>query len=67
MLIRPTWIPQTGIFSVTYDEDVGVVPFQGECELRTYGIYLRLPWMPFLRGVLKPVAIGIGQCQGVGG
>ncbi len=67
VLIRPVWVPQTGIFSVTYDEDVGVVPFQGRCELRTYGIYLRLPWMPFLRGALKPVAIGIGHCQGVGG
>jgi hypothetical protein len=65
VLIRPTWIPGTGIFSATYDEDVGLVPLQGKCELRTYGIYLRLPWMPLLRGVLKPVAIGIGQCEGI--
>jgi hypothetical protein len=67
VLIRPTWIPQTGIFSVTYDEDVGVVPLQGRCDLRTYGIYLRTPWMPLLRGALKPVAIGIGQCEGLAG
>jgi hypothetical protein len=65
VLIRPAWIPQTGIFSVTYDEDVGVIPLQGKCELRTYGIYLRTPWMPLLRGALKPVAIAIGQCEGL--
>jgi hypothetical protein len=65
VLIRPAWIPGTGIFSATYDEDVGLIPLQGKCELRTYGIYLRLPWMPFLRGALKPVAIGIGQCEGI--
>lgn len=67
VLIRPTWIPQTGIFSVTYDEDVGVVPLQGRCELATYGIYLRLPWLPFLRGALKPIAVGIGRCEGITG
>jgi hypothetical protein len=67
VLIRPAWIPQTGIFSVTYDEDVGVVPLQGRCELQTYGIYLRTPWMPLLRGALKPIAIGIGQCEGLAG
>lgn len=65
VLIRPAWIPDTGIFSVTYDEDVGLVPLQGKCELETYGIYLRMPWMPFLRGALKPVAIAIGQCHGI--
>jgi hypothetical protein len=65
VLIRPAWIPATGIFSATYDEDVGLVPLQGKCELGTYGIYLRLPWMPFLRGALKPVAIEIGQCEGI--
>lgn len=67
VLIRPTWIPGTGIFSVTYDEDVGVVPLQGRCELGTYGIYLRLPWMPLLRGALKPVAIAIGRCESMAG
>jgi hypothetical protein len=66
VLIRPAWIPQTGIFSITYDEDVGVVPLQGRCELETYGIYLRTPWVPLLRGALKPVAIGIGKCEGPG-
>ncbi len=65
VLIRPAWIPSTGIFSATYDEDVGVVPLQGKCELETYGIYLRMPWMPFLRGALKPIAIGVGQCDGI--
>lgn len=65
VLIRPTWIPRTGIFSATYDEDVGLVPLQGKCELTTYGIYLRLPWMPFLRGALKPVAIAVGKCEGI--
>jgi len=67
VLIRPTWIPATGIFSATYDEEVGVVPLQGRCELGTYGIYLRTPWLPFLRGALKPIAIEIGRCEGVGG
>lgn len=66
VLIRPAWIPQTGIFSITYDEDVGVVPLQGRCELETYGVYLRTPWMPLLRGTLKPVAIAIGKCEGPG-
>jgi len=67
VLIRPAWIPATGIFSATYDEEVGVVPLQGRCELGTYGVYLRPPWLPFLRGALKPVAIRIGRCEGVGG
>jgi hypothetical protein len=67
VLIRPAWIPATGIFSVTYDEDVGVVPLQGKCELVTYGIYLRTPWLPFLRGALKPIAIEIGKCDGIAG
>ena len=65
VLIRPAWIPATGIFSVTYDEDVGVVPLQGKCHLGTYGIYLRTPWLPFLRGALKPIAIEIGKCDGL--
>lgn len=67
VLIRPAWIPATGIFSITYDEDVGVVPLQGRCQLVTYGIYLRTPWLPLLRGALKPIAIEIGQCDGLAG
>jgi NAD(P)-dependent dehydrogenase (short-subunit alcohol dehydrogenase family) len=65
VLIRPAWIPDMGIFSVTYDDDVGVVPLQGRCHLGTYGIYLRVPWLPFLRGALKPIAIEIGRCDGI--
>jgi len=63
VLIRPAWIPGMGINAFAYDEDVGQIPIQGECNIGMYGWYLRGPKLT--RGLLKPVAYRIDRCTAV--